>query len=123
VEAKSPRPIRIWKQDTLEEKVVIAMASCLPEGDFPQVFSSLARTIAQPPDHGRDCLGGGLHRDHRGHGRRVQAGSATLRQIGENIVIVFNGKTEKQAGGQRAGRACAPDLRRRPGTSARSASS
>jgi len=27
-----------------------------------------------------------------------------FRQIGENIVIVFNGKTEKQAGGQRAGR-------------------
>jgi len=27
-----------------------------------------------------------------------------LRQLGENIVIVFNGRTEKQAGGRRAGR-------------------
>jgi putative ABC transport system permease protein len=27
-----------------------------------------------------------------------------FRQLGENIVIVFNGRTEKQAGGQRAGR-------------------
>ena len=27
-----------------------------------------------------------------------------LKQLGENIVLVFNGRTEKQAGGQRAGR-------------------
>src|SRR5262252_9233926 len=27
-----------------------------------------------------------------------------FRQLGENIVIVFNGRTEKQAGGRRAGR-------------------
>lgn len=29
---------------------------------------------------------------------------ANARQIGENVVIVFNGRTEKQAGGRRAGR-------------------
>src|SRR5207248_10373804 len=28
----------------------------------------------------------------------------SMRQLGENLVIVFNGRTEMQAGGQRAGR-------------------
>ena len=36
-----------------------------------------------------------------------------FRQLGENIVIVFNGRTELQAGGRRAGRRIRLDLRRR----------
>ena len=38
-------------------------------------------------------------------GDGFKRGSATAtKQLGENIVIVFPGRTEKQAGGQRAGR-------------------
>src|SRR5215469_2910716 len=38
-------------------------------------------------------------------GDGFQAGQHNnMKQLGENMVIVFNGRTEKQAGGQRAGR-------------------
>ena len=36
-----------------------------------------------------------------------------MKQLGENIVIVFAGRTEMQAGGQRAGPAHPAQLRRR----------